>query len=138
MITLVSSLLGLRPTLMHRTVKMDLETINLSSVWFGVGCIIGWVTSDIWTLNTPTMHTFLKHWIRQKWKFFVKSNSTLKLFWPHYVAVWWELRFYSWLEIYFQLWFSCLLTLIKSGVFFWLFNWVEMKLFEIILSNCSI
>ena len=26
---------------------MDLETINLSSVWFGVGCNIGWVTSRI-------------------------------------------------------------------------------------------
>ena len=28
---------------------MDLETINLSSVWFGVGSNIGWVTSEIWT-----------------------------------------------------------------------------------------
>ena len=27
---------------------MDLETINLSSVWFGVGCNIGWVTSAWW------------------------------------------------------------------------------------------
>ena len=28
---------------------MDLETINLTSVWFGVGCNIGWVTS-VWTM----------------------------------------------------------------------------------------
>ena len=26
---------------------MDLETINLSSVWFGRSCNIGWVTSDL-------------------------------------------------------------------------------------------
>ena len=28
------------------TLKKDLETINLSSIWFGVGCNIGWVTSE--------------------------------------------------------------------------------------------
>ena len=33
-------------TFLESTSKMDLETINLSSVWFGVGCNIGWVTSD--------------------------------------------------------------------------------------------
>ena len=33
-------------TFLESTLKKDLETINLSSVWFGVGCNIGWVTSD--------------------------------------------------------------------------------------------
>ena len=33
-------------TFLESTLKVDLETINLSSVWFGVGCNIGWVTSE--------------------------------------------------------------------------------------------
>ena len=34
-------------TFLESTLKMDLETINLSSVWFGVGCNTGWVTSGV-------------------------------------------------------------------------------------------
>ena len=32
-------------TFLESTLKMDLETINLSSIWFGCSCNIGWVTS---------------------------------------------------------------------------------------------
>ena len=32
-------------TFLESTLKKDLESINLSSVWFGVSCNIGWVTS---------------------------------------------------------------------------------------------
>ena len=36
-------------TFLESTLKMDLETINLSSVWFSCSCNIGWVTS-VWSL----------------------------------------------------------------------------------------
>ena len=37
-------------TFLESTLKMDLETINLSSVWFGHSCNIGWVTSELCTV----------------------------------------------------------------------------------------
>ena len=40
-------------------IKKDLETINLSSVWFGVGCNIGWVTSAYRVLQTIQMKLIL-------------------------------------------------------------------------------
>ena len=47
-------------TLSESTLKKDLETINLSSVWFGVGCNIGWVTSEQGCFSTPRL------WVSEK------------------------------------------------------------------------
>ena len=66
-------------TFLEPTLKKDLETINLSSVWFGVGCNIGWVTSDCrWTTLLTIMRYFCKIRNNIIWLYFYvqKDNIT--------------------------------------------------------------
>ena len=55
-------------TFLESTLKMELGTLNLSSVWFGVGCNIGWVTSvkarHCWSLTTNSFFVFISIYVK--------------------------------------------------------------------------
>ena len=59
-------------TFLESTLKMVLETMDLSSVWFGVSCNIGWVISVISSMPRTGVL-----WQMYKWTIYIRPQFRL-------------------------------------------------------------